>query len=179
MFFRQKQSRKKVPAARTFYAAALVFLVWTQYSKVRKTYTKLLTGVHTVDITLQDFERAQQRLKGVLHHTELDLSATFSAMTGGNIYLKYENSQKTGSFKIRGASNKIAALVERGETGAVVASSAGNHAQGVAYAAKKFGCKATIVMPTGTPLIKVNRTNRQGEGHRGLRRDRRARGRLL
>ena len=73
-----------------------------------------------MDITLQDFERAQQRLKGVLHHTELDLSATFSAMTGGNIYLKYENSQKTGSFKIRGASNKIAALVERGETGAVV-----------------------------------------------------------
>lgn len=82
-----------------------------------------------MEIPLQEFERAAQRLKGVLHHTELDLSATFSAMTGGNIYLKYENSQKTGSFKIRGASNKIAALVERGETGAVVASSAGNHAQ--------------------------------------------------
>ena len=82
-------------------------------------------GVFAVEIPLQEFERAAQRLKGVLHHTELDLSATFSAMTGGNIYLKYENSQKTGSFKIRGASNKIAALVERGETGAVVASSAG------------------------------------------------------
>ena len=68
-----------------------------------------------MEIPLQEFERAAQRLKGVLHHTELDLSATFSAMTGGNIYLKYENSQKTGSFKIRGASNKIAALVERGE----------------------------------------------------------------
>ena len=78
-------------------------------------------GVFAVEIPLQEFERAAQRLKGVLHHTELDLSATFSAMTGGNIYLKYENSQKTGSFKIRGASNKIAALVERGETGAVVA----------------------------------------------------------
>lgn len=73
-----------------------------------------------MEIPLREFERAAQRLKGVLHHTELDLSATFSAMTGGNIYLKYENSQKTGSFKIRGASNKIAALVERGETGAAI-----------------------------------------------------------
>ena len=162
MFFRQKQSRKKVSAARTFCAAALVFPVLTQYSKVRKTQTEFLTGVYTVDITLQDFERAQQRLKGVLHHTELDLSATFSAMTGGNIYLKYENSQKTGSFKIRGASNKIAALVERGETGAVVASSAGNHAQGVAYAAQRYGVPATIVMPATTPYIKVERTKALG-----------------
>lgn len=162
MFFRQKQSRKKVSAARTFCAAALVFPVLTQYSKVRKTQTELLTGVYTVDITLQDFERAQQRLKGVLHHTELDLSATFSAMTGGNIYLKYENSQKTGSFKIRGASNKIAALVERGETGAVVASSAGNHAQGVAYAAHRFGIPATIVMPKTAPIAKAKATEGYG-----------------
>ena len=162
MFFRQKQSRKKVSAARTFCAAALVFPGLTQYSKVRKTQTELLTGVYTVDITLQDFERAQQRLKGVLHHTELDLSATFSAMTGGNIYLKYENSQKTGSFKIRGASNKIAALVERGETGAVVASSAGNHAQGVAYAAHRFGIPATIVMPKTAPIAKAKATEGYG-----------------
>ena len=126
-----------------------------QTSKVRKTQTEFFTGVYTVDITLQDFERAQQRLKGVLHHTELDLSATFSAMTGGNIYLKYENSQKTGSFKIRGASNKIAALVERGAPGAVVASSAGNHAQGVAYAAHRFGIPATIVMPKPAPIAKA------------------------
>ena len=118
--------------------------------------------MYTVDITLQDFERAQQRLKGVLHHTELDLSATFSAMTGGNIYLKYENSQKTGSFKIRGASNKIAALVERGETGAVVASSAGNHAQGVAYAARRFGIPATIVMPKTAPIAKAKATEGYG-----------------
>ena len=162
MFFRQKQSRKKVSAARTFCAAALVFPVLTQYSKVRKTQTEFFTGVYTVDITLQDFERAQQRLKGVLHHTELDLSATFSAMTGGNIYLKYENSQKTGSFKIRGASNKIAALVERGETGAVVASSAGNHAQGVAYAAHRFGIPATIVMPKTAPIAKAKATEGYG-----------------
>ena len=108
-----------------------------------------------MEIPLQEFERAAQRLKGVLHHTELDLSATFSAMTGGNIYLKYENSQKTGSFKIRGASNKIAALVERGETGAVVASSAGNHAQGVALAATRRGIKSIVCMPDGAPIMKV------------------------
>ena len=115
-----------------------------------------------MEIPLQEFERAAQRLKGVLHHTELDLSATFSAMTGGNIYLKYENSQKTGSFKIRGASNKIAALVERGETGAVVASSAGNHAQGVAYAAHRFGIPATIVMPKTAPIAKAKATEGYG-----------------
>lgn len=119
-------------------------------------------GVFAVEIPLQEFERAAQRLKGVLHHTELDLSATFSAMTGGNIYLKYENSQKTGSFKIRGASNKIAALVERGETGAVVASSAGNHAQGVAYAAHRFGIPATIVMPKTAPIAKAKATEGYG-----------------
>ena len=119
-------------------------------------------GVFAVEIPLQEFERAAQRLKGVLHHTELDLSATFSAMTGGNIYLKYENSQKTGSFKIRGASNKIAALVERCETGAVVASSAGNHAQGVAYAAHRFGIPATIVMPKTAPIAKAKATEGYG-----------------
>ena len=119
-------------------------------------------GVFAVEIPLQEFERAAQRLKGVLHHTELDLSATFSAMTGGNIYLKYENSQKTGAVKIRGASNKIAALVERGETGAVVASSAGNHAQGVAYAAHRFGIPATIVMPKTAPIAKAKATEGYG-----------------
>ena len=67
-----------------------------------------------MNIALKDVMRAAERLKPILHHTELDQSSTFSAMTGGNIYLKCENRQKTGSFKIRGASNKIAALVERG-----------------------------------------------------------------
>ena len=147
MFFQQKQSRKKVSDARTFCAAALVFPGLTQYSKVRKTQTEFFTGVYTVDITLQDFERAQQRLKGVLHHTELDLSATFSAMTGGNIYLKYENSQKTGSFKIRGASNKIAALVERGE---------------YAWGSSRFGIPATIVMPKTAPIAKAKATEGYG-----------------
>ena len=115
-----------------------------------------------MDIELKDFEIAQERLRPILHHTELDLSSTFSAMTGGTIYLKCENRQKTGSFKIRGASNKIAAMIERGERRPVVASSAGNHAQGVAYAAKKFGIAATIVMPKAAPIAKAQATEGYG-----------------
>lgn len=117
-----------------------------------------------MDIQLRDIEKAAERLKPILHHTELDLSSTFSAMTGGQIYLKCENRQKTGSFKIRGASNKIASLIEGGQTGPVVASSAGNHAQGVAYAAHRFGIPATIVMPKAAPIAKVQAT--QGYGAR-------------
>ena len=83
-------------------------------------------------------------------------------MTGGQIYLKCENRQKTGSFKIRGASNKLASLTENGEKRPVVASSAGNHAQGVACAAKKFGVPATIVMPKAASIAKVQAT--QGYG---------------
>ena len=115
-----------------------------------------------MDINIKEIERASKRLYPLLHHTELDLSSTFSAMTGGNIYLKCENRQKTGSFKIRGASNKIAAMVERGEVSSVVASSAGNHAQGVAYAAKRFGIPATIVMPKAAPIAKVQATEGYG-----------------
>ena len=115
-----------------------------------------------MEIDLMEFERAAERLKPILHHTELDLSSTFSAMTGGKIYLKCENRQKTGSFKIRGASNKIAILAEKGEKCSVVASSAGNHAQGVAYASKKFGIPATIVMPKAAPIAKVQATEGYG-----------------
>ena len=115
-----------------------------------------------MDILLRDIEKANERLRPILHHTELDLSSTFSAMTGGQIYLKCENRQKTGSFKIRGASNKIASLIEAGKTGPVVASSAGNHAQGVAYAAKRFGIPATIVMPKAAPIAKVQATEGYG-----------------
>ena len=109
-----------------------------------------------MNIELRDIKNAAQRLRPILHHTELDLSSTFSSMTGGSIYLKCENRQKTGSFKIRGASNKIASLVEQGQVQSVVASSAGNHAQGVAYAAKKFGIPATIVMPESAPIAKAS-----------------------
>ena len=115
-----------------------------------------------MELKLQDIELAAQRLRSVLHHTELDMSSTFSEMTGGQIYLKCENRQKTGSFKIRGAGNKIAAIAERGEVKSVVASSAGNHAQGVAFAAKNFGIPATIAMPATAPIAKVQAT--QGYG---------------
>ena len=115
-----------------------------------------------MNIEIKEIIAAQERLRGILHHTELDLSSTFSGMTGGQIYIKCENRQKTGSFKIRGASNKIASMVERGEGCPVVASSAGNHAQGVAYAAKKFGIPATIVMPKAAPIAKVQATEGYG-----------------
>ena len=115
-----------------------------------------------MDIPLSALEKAAERLRPILHHTELDLSSTFSAMTGGKVYLKCENRQKTGSFKIRGATNKISARVERGERVPVVASSAGNHAQGVAYAASTFGIPATIVMPAAAPIAKVQATEGYG-----------------
>ncbi len=113
-------------------------------------------------VPLSEFELAAERLRPILHHTELDLSATFSRMSGGRIYLKCENRQKTGSFKIRGASNKLAAMIERGEKRPVVASSAGNHAQGVACAAHKFGVPATIVMPSTASIAKVQATEGYG-----------------
>lgn len=115
-----------------------------------------------MNIELTDLEIAAERLAPILHHTELDLSSTFSRMTGGKIYLKCENRQKTGSFKIRGASNKIAAMVARGEMRPVVASSAGNHAQGVAHAAAQMGIPATIVMPKAAPIAKVQATEGYG-----------------
>lgn len=115
-----------------------------------------------MNIELREIEKAAERLKPILHRTELDHSSTFSAMSGGDIYLKCENRQKTGSFKIRGASNKIASMVEKGERCPVVASSAGNHAQGVAYAAHMFGIPATIVMPKAAPIVKAQATEGYG-----------------
>ncbi|MCI8404479.1 MAG: threonine ammonia-lyase [Clostridia bacterium] len=111
---------------------------------------------------LKDIEKAAKRLEATIHRTKIESSKTFSTMTGGDIYLKFENQQKTGSFKIRGASNKIAALVERGEIKAAVASSAGNHAQGVAYASHVHNIPATIVMPKSTPIAKVSATEGYG-----------------
>lgn len=113
-------------------------------------------------LRLRDVESAAQRLKNTIHITRLERSGTFSKMAGGDIYLKYENQQKTGSFKIRGAYNKIAVMGERGEASCVVAASAGNHAQGVAYAATAFGTKSTIVMPRSAPIAKVSATQSYG-----------------
>ena len=115
-----------------------------------------------MDLPLREVELAAKRLKNTIHKTNLEKSTTFSNMTGGDVYLKFENQQKTGSFKIRGASNKIAALVERGELKSVVASSAGNHAQGTAYASKVHGIPATICMPKSTPIAKVEATKGYG-----------------
>lgn len=115
-----------------------------------------------MDLQLKEIELAAKRLKPTIHKTKIEKSTTFSAMTGGDIYLKFENQQKTGSFKIRGASNKIAALVERGEITSAVASSAGNHAQGVAYASHVNGIPATIVMPKSAPIAKVSATEGYG-----------------
>ncbi len=115
-----------------------------------------------MELPLKEIELAAQRLANTVHKTKLERSTTFSSMTGGEIYLKYENQQKTGSFKIRGASNKIAALVERGEIKAAVASSAGNHAQGTAYASKVHGIPAIICMPKSTPIAKVEATKGYG-----------------
>lgn len=114
------------------------------------------------DLTLKGIEQAAERLKGVIHNTQLSRSETFSKMADAEIYLKYENQQKTGSFKIRGAYNKIRELKEQGDVTEVVAASAGNHAQGVAFASMELGIKATIVMPKSTPIAKVKATEGYG-----------------
>ena len=113
-------------------------------------------------LTINDFQAAADRLKNVVHKIPLASSKTFSEMTGAEVYLKYENQQKTGSFKVRGAYNKIMKRYEEGGLQAVVASSAGNHAQGVAFAASRIGVPATIVMPRSTPIAKVSATKGYG-----------------
>lgn len=113
-------------------------------------------------MTLEKFEEASERVKEVTNPTKLIYSEFLSRQTGGKIYLKPENMQYTGAYKIRGAYYKISTLTEEEKEKGLITASAGNHAQGVAYAAQKFGCKATIVMPTVTPLIKVNRTKSYG-----------------
>ena len=127
-----------------------------------KQYEKILYNGDRYMLELKDFEAAADRLKNVIHNIPLSTSATFSAMTGAEVYLKYENQQKTGSFKVRGAYNKIMKRYAEGDLHAVVASSAGNHAQGVAFAASSVGVKSTIVMPRSTPIAKVSAT--QGYG---------------
>ncbi|MCL2570744.1 MAG: threonine ammonia-lyase [Firmicutes bacterium] len=107
---------------------------------------------------VNDFLDAQKRLNGIIFKTPMRFSNYFSQITGANVYLKFENLQKTGSFKIRGAYNKIARLVETDKPKAVIACSAGNHAQGVAFAATKAKIKSTIVMPTGASNVKVAAT---------------------
>ncbi|MGI6011756.1 MAG: threonine ammonia-lyase [Ruminococcus sp.] len=113
-------------------------------------------------LTLDKFEEASEIVKQVTQETKLVYSDYLSGATGNKVYLKPENMQVTGAYKIRGAYYKISTLSEEERKKGLITASAGNHAQGVAYAAKKFGVKAVIVMPTTTPLIKVDRTKSYG-----------------
>ena len=113
-------------------------------------------------MTLEKFEEASELVKKVTNSTKLVYSDYLSEQSGGKVYLKPENMQHTGAYKIRGAYYKISTLSDEEQGRGLITASAGNHAQGVAFAAKKFGCKAVIVMPTVTPLIKVNRTKSYG-----------------
>lgn len=113
-------------------------------------------------LNLDMVKKAQENIKGVARKTPLFYSSTFSNITGYNVYLKCEDKQKTGSFKLRGAYNKVCCLTEEEKKCGVIASSAGNHAQGVAYAATAFGVKSTIFMPITAPLAKVNATRGYG-----------------
>ena len=113
-------------------------------------------------LTLEAFEEASEIVRRVTADTKLMYSEYFSRICGNRVFLKPENMQKTGAYKIRGSYYKISTLSEEERKKGLITASAGNHAQGVAYAAREFGCRSVIVMPTTTPLIKVNRTKSYG-----------------
>lgn len=113
-------------------------------------------------LTLEKFEEATEVVSKVISETKLVYSEYFSNLTGNKVYLKPENMQYTGAYKVRGAFYKISTLSDEEKQRGLITASAGNHAQGVAYAAKLADCKATVVMPTTTPLMKVNRTRSYG-----------------
>ena len=113
-------------------------------------------------LTLDKFEEAAETVGRVTLETKLVYSEYFSDQTGNKVYIKPENMQYTGAYKVRGAYYKISTLSEEERAKGLITASAGNHAQGVAYAAKKYGAKAVVVMPTTTPLMKVNRTKSYG-----------------
>lgn len=115
-----------------------------------------------LNVTLNDVKKAQETIKGIVKETPVLESKTLSEITGANVFYKCENLQKTGSFKIRGAINTIANLTDEEKANGVIASSAGNHAQGVALGAKMSGIKATIVMPATAPVAKVSATRGYG-----------------
>lgn len=113
-------------------------------------------------VTIEGIRQAMETLKPVIRYTPLDYSTTFSELAGNQLYLKLENLQKTGSFKVRGAYNKIASLSLDEKARGVVAASAGNHAQGVAFSSTQAGIPSMIVMPEGAPLSKVQATKKYG-----------------
>src|SRR5438045_574745 len=111
---------------------------------------------------LADLEAARDRLAGIARVTPLYSSETLTRMSGRPVYLKEENLQRTGSFKIRGAVNRLATLTDAERKAGVVAASAGNHGQAVAWAAREAGIEATIFMPAETPMAKVEPTRNYG-----------------
>ncbi|WP_226527538.1 threonine ammonia-lyase [Metabacillus niabensis] len=113
-------------------------------------------------LNVDDVLVAREKLKGIVHTTPLDYSHTFSHLSQNEVYLKLENLQKTGSFKVRGSYNKLTSLTKEDLSKGVVAASAGNHAQGVAYSSQMLGIPCTIVMPKGAPLSKVLATKQYG-----------------
>lgn len=113
-------------------------------------------------LTLESFEEAAEVVKKVTNETKLIKSSYFSDLTGNRVFFKPENMQRTGAYKVRGAYYKISTLTQEERDRGLITASAGNHAQGVAYSAQKFGARAIIVMPTTTPLIKVERTKSYG-----------------
>jgi threonine dehydratase len=113
-------------------------------------------------VTLDDVEAARRTMTGAIVETDCDWSRTLSEILGCKVWLKFENQQFTASFKERGAVNRLSALSEVEKARGVIAMSAGNHAQGVAYHARRLGIPATIVMPVNTPTVKVVNTRRHG-----------------
>jgi threonine dehydratase len=113
-------------------------------------------------LTVKDIKEANERIKETCIHTQLIYSDEFSKIAGNQVYIKPENLQRTGAFKLRGALNKIMKLSDEEKSRGLIASSAGNHAQGVAFSANKLGIKATIVMPKTTPIIKIQATRDYG-----------------
>ena len=121
-----------------------------------------MSSAPALPVTLRDVEAAAATIHGAVELTDCDKSRTLSEMLGAEAWLKFENLQFTASFKERGALNRLSALTEAERARGVIAMSAGNHAQGVAYHARRLGVRATIVMPAGTPMVKVENTRRHG-----------------
>ncbi|WP_434324252.1 threonine ammonia-lyase [Mycoplasma leachii] len=112
--------------------------------------------------SVDEIKQIHQEISKIIHYTPLHYADKLSALTGNNIYLKLENLQKTGSFKLRGATNKINKLTNEEKEHGIIAASAGNHAQGVAFAATNLGLKSTIVMPENAPMAKIQATEKYG-----------------
>jgi threonine dehydratase len=124
--------------------------------------TKEAKDYKEMNLRLEDVKEAQERIKGICVNTKLIYSSEFTKSCGNEVFIKPENLQLTGAFKLRGALNKLKKLSEEEKRRGLIASSAGNHAQGVAFSANRLGIKATIVMPKTTPLIKVQATRSYG-----------------